>query len=250
MVEIALCLAIIGFALVAIVGILPIGMAVQRDNREETLINQDANYLLEAIRGGAQGVDMLTNYVEYITVTRSNMVASATPSTTLYSNIWLTPISIPAGYPPPQPLVSGAQVIGLLSIPKYEGTTSNYVVAVMRAISGPATEKGINASSRDFAFHYRVVSEVVPAGLPALARFNWDIANSTVEQRAQVTNQYDVLRTIATNLHEIRLLFRWPVRPNGTIGGGKQTYRALAGGSLVSSNAGYFLQPANYRKAN
>ena len=36
MVEIAICLAIIGFALVAIIGVLPIGMNTQRDNREET----------------------------------------------------------------------------------------------------------------------------------------------------------------------------------------------------------------------
>ena len=42
MIEIALCLAIIGFALVAIIGVLPTGMGVQRQNREETIINQDA----------------------------------------------------------------------------------------------------------------------------------------------------------------------------------------------------------------
>src|SRR5665647_1612048 len=50
MVEIAICLAIIGFALVAIIGVLPLGMNTQRDNREETIINQDATVLLEAVR--------------------------------------------------------------------------------------------------------------------------------------------------------------------------------------------------------
>ena len=35
MIEIAICLAIIGIALVAIIGVLPLGMNVQRDNREE-----------------------------------------------------------------------------------------------------------------------------------------------------------------------------------------------------------------------
>src|SRR6266513_839727 len=54
MVEIALCLAIIGFALVAIIGILPSGMNVQKDNREETIIRQDAMYLMEAIRSGSR----------------------------------------------------------------------------------------------------------------------------------------------------------------------------------------------------
>ena len=46
MIEIAICLAIIGFALVAIIGVLPLGMNTQRDNREETIINQDATVLL------------------------------------------------------------------------------------------------------------------------------------------------------------------------------------------------------------
>ncbi len=55
MVEIAISLAIIGIALVAIIGVLPLGMNVQKDNREETIINQDATVLLEAIRSGARG---------------------------------------------------------------------------------------------------------------------------------------------------------------------------------------------------
>jgi len=42
MIEIAICLGVIGFALVAIIGILPTGMSVQKDNRQETIINQDA----------------------------------------------------------------------------------------------------------------------------------------------------------------------------------------------------------------
>src|ERR1700690_1178771 len=67
MVEIAICLAIIGIALVAIIGVLPIGINVQRDNREETLIDQDATVLLENIRNGARGLDDLTNYVFAIT---------------------------------------------------------------------------------------------------------------------------------------------------------------------------------------
>ena len=61
MVEIAIG-PTIGFALVAIIGVLPIGMNTQRDNREETVINQDATVLMEAIRNGARGLDDLTNY--------------------------------------------------------------------------------------------------------------------------------------------------------------------------------------------
>ena len=67
MIEIAISLAVIGFALVAIIGILPIGMSLQKDNQQETIINQDASVFLSAIRSGAQGLDYLTNYVIGIT---------------------------------------------------------------------------------------------------------------------------------------------------------------------------------------
>ena len=52
MVEIAISLGVIAFALVAIIGVLPRGMNVQRDNREETIINQEAAVVAEAIRSG------------------------------------------------------------------------------------------------------------------------------------------------------------------------------------------------------
>jgi len=76
MIEIAICLAVIGFALAAIVGVLPLGMNVQRENREETIINQDASVFLNAIRNGEMGLDDLTNYVVAIT----NSWAFYTPS--------------------------------------------------------------------------------------------------------------------------------------------------------------------------
>src|SRR5690242_17584022 len=67
MIEIAISLAVIGFALVAIIGILPIGMNVQKENRQETIINQDGNMFMEAIRFGGRGFDDLTNYVVAVT---------------------------------------------------------------------------------------------------------------------------------------------------------------------------------------
>src|SRR3954462_8763358 len=67
MIEIAISLAVIGFALIAIIGILPTGLDVQRKNREETIINQEAAMWIEAIRNGAQGMNDLTNYVDGIT---------------------------------------------------------------------------------------------------------------------------------------------------------------------------------------
>ncbi len=67
MVEIAICLAIIGIALVGIIGVLPIGMNTQRDTREETIINQDVSTLIPIISRGLRGDDDLTNYVYAIT---------------------------------------------------------------------------------------------------------------------------------------------------------------------------------------
>jgi type II secretory pathway pseudopilin PulG len=56
MAEIAIALGVIAFALIAIIGILPAGLQVQKDNREETIINQDARLLLEAIKSGGRDV--------------------------------------------------------------------------------------------------------------------------------------------------------------------------------------------------
>src|ERR1700733_15112099 len=74
MVEIAIAIGVIGFALVAVIGILPAGMNVQKDNREETTISQDAPFFIDAIRNGTTNLvyynnippntslDFLTNY--------------------------------------------------------------------------------------------------------------------------------------------------------------------------------------------
>src|ERR1035441_7526785 len=140
MVEIAISLAVIGIALVAIIGVLPIGMNTQRDNREETIINQDATVFIEAIRGGARGLDDLTNYVYAIT----NFGGQ-------YNNGVLTLFPPPIGYP--SFLTNGANIVGLLSTPEYTdnsglpiptliyGGYSNHVVAYVHSLSGPAIEK-------------------------------------------------------------------------------------------------------------
>src|SRR5580692_5503640 len=88
MIEIALAIGVIGFALVAVIGILPAGMNVQKDNREDTTISQDAPFFLDAIRSGSTNtvfynnnrlppntsLDFLTNYVERITIISNNGV--------------------------------------------------------------------------------------------------------------------------------------------------------------------------------
>jgi type II secretory pathway pseudopilin PulG len=68
MIEIAIALGIIGFALVAIIGILPAGLQVQRDNKEDTIINQEGTYLMEAIRNGAQDMAHLDGFVDFVQI--------------------------------------------------------------------------------------------------------------------------------------------------------------------------------------
>jgi type II secretory pathway pseudopilin PulG len=135
LVEVALCIGIIGFALVAIIGILPAGLRVQQENREDTLINQDAQYLIEAIRSGAgsAAANVLTNFVDSIDT-----------GGVLYSNA--------AG---PNPFYTGREIVGLMSRP-----TTNDVR--LRNISGTASDLSPAVVAKDFAFRYLVQVRVKP----------------------------------------------------------------------------------------
>jgi type II secretory pathway pseudopilin PulG len=191
MVEIALSLAIIGFALVAIIGVLPIGLNVQRDNRQDTIINHDAAVWMDAIRNGAQGYNELTNHVMVIT----NYVwhYSWKPATHTYepdSTVELTGsgggspevnVFTPTSWSrngilqngnPQFLLTNGFHIIGVLSRPKiewdgpandpYTNFYLNYIVANVRAVSGSAVDKFPQNSPviLDSAFNYRLIPEI------------------------------------------------------------------------------------------
>jgi type II secretory pathway pseudopilin PulG len=272
MIEIAISLAIIGFALVAIIGVLPYGMSVQKDNREETIINQDSTIFLNAIRNGAMGMDDLTNYVMAITneVTRYNN--GAVKGTTVKYGYTLTNSSMS----PQFPLINGFRIVGLLSTPKYvplplarpPGFLSNNVVAYVRSMSGPADEKfpQNNQSMQDLAFSYRMTSEVVPYGTnyydPGWTNYAAFPANSP--ENVARYNYSMLTSNLQANIHDLRLLFRWPLRSQGKSGQSAQSFRTLVGGSLQEMNEFgfarqdpltpspydlYFFQPRTYVKA-
>jgi prepilin-type N-terminal cleavage/methylation domain-containing protein len=248
MVEIAICLAIIGIALVSIIGVLPIGMHTQRDNREETLINQDATILMEAIRGGARGLDDLTNYVYAITNFYGKYDSSGA----------LVLPQIPIGFTyatGPIFLNNGMIIVGLLSSPEYidlngdpitnvlSGGYSNHVVAYVHSISGPAVEKAPqdNDLVRGDSFGYRVLCVNAP------------VATDT-NMFANFNNAY--VRQLNANLHELRLTFFWPQLPNGNVGPGRQTFRTMVAGQIVTnivlgtpSQILYFYQPQSFVNA-
>jgi type II secretory pathway pseudopilin PulG len=288
MVEIALSLAVIGFALVAIIGVLPAGMSVQRDNREETLINFDAAFLIDSIRSGAQntiglGQDDLTNYVLSITNIYTPYVNGNpgpptinwfTTSNYSINGVVVSNINI---------LTNGATIVGLLSIPKYIPTStgyfSNFITADFRTISGAAVDQGASQASRDFAFSYRVTVEVIPSSSFPYSVQNVGVTNLTNWQNFASPgtdnqgnpylislsplnfpahlNDMLVAQNMQGNLNQIRLRFRWPVLPNGGLGGGRQVYRTMASGTVTSVTGppafpgltNYFLQPQAYQKA-
>ncbi len=238
MVEIAICLAIIGLALVAIIGVLPIGMNVQRDNREETVINQDATILLESIRSGERGGTDLTNYVYAIT-NYATTYNGAGLQTGFHVYGYTYQGSAVDATPIPFALTNNARIIGLLSTPEYlngvtplnsllGGGTSNHVFAYVHSMSGPAVEKPPqdNAILVGDSFTYRVLAVNAPLATDT------NLVSLTPAQQAYS-------RQLAANLHELSLTFRWPVRPNGNIGSDgprPQTQRTLIAGNIAPAD--------------
>jgi type II secretory pathway pseudopilin PulG len=197
MVEIALCIAIVGFALVAIVGVLPLGMQVQRDNREETIINHDGAFFIEAIRNG-QGINDLSIFVEEITQWTN---PPAGPASSKIFQIQVTN----------NPAVDGWRVVGLLSNPM-----SWRNEAIVRSLNGPAAEKGVMGDRQELAFRYKLFTEIRP-----FTSFDPDMMS---------TNLLSILQT--NFLHEVRLTFRYPLLPQGKTGTGKKVFRVLVSGTI------------------
>ena len=233
MIEIAISLAIIGFALVAIIGVLPIGMNVQKENREETIINQDATVFMNAIRNGAQGLDDLTNYVMAIT----NYVTVYDPTMThTVGNPWSDGYTTTNSYATPSfPLTNGFRIIGLLSTPKYHALgrwknsaamfISNHVVAYVRAHerarqrevspeqpvhAGPRLQLSPDLGSRPLRH------QLLRSQLDQLQRIPGELRRQHWRY-----NYWQVANSLQANLHDLRLTFRWPLLSRGRTGHGR-----------------------------
>ena len=251
MIEIAISLAIIGFALVAIIGILPAGLNAQRDNRQETIVNQDASILMDAVRNGERGLDDLTNYVVSIT----NYLTDFTPagnSGPLTQFGYTLQVSTKNGAPtsPQFRLTNGFNIIGLLSTPKIvvhpsgRGYTSNHVVAIFRSMSGPASEKPPQANPimQDLALTYRVIADVSDYNTnyynPGWTNFS-GLSTNDIAYTSR-SNYMILVRNFQTNLHDLRLTFLWPMLPNGVLPErhNRQIYRTTVAGRLLQPNVG------------
>ena len=240
MIEIAICLAIIGFALVAIIGVLPLGMNTQRDNREETVINQDATVLLGAIRDAARGADYLTNYVYAINIswTLYNADGTVNSSGTNGYNISTATVNSAIIYPKgpysSAPITNAANIVGLMSTPEFvlnDASKTNYppvatlfntfgysnhVTAYVHSLSGLASDRPPqdNQLMLGDSFGYRVFCVNAPMAV--------DTNNPVVGFAKQ----------LAANQRELRMAFLWPQLPNGNVGNGRQTFRTTVAGQL------------------
>jgi prepilin-type N-terminal cleavage/methylation domain-containing protein len=289
MVEIAICLAIIGIALVAIIGVLPLGINVQKDNREETLVDQDATVFIENVRNGARGLDDLTNYVYAITNVVTTFNSSGQPLTppNVYGYAYNGSTLNGAPMTPPFPLTNGMNIIGLLSTPEYtdlnfyptnnlfSGGYSNHVVAYVRSLSGPAVEKPPqnNPIVLGDAFGYKMICNNVPVAVntPPLWRraqlykagdevfwygFSWRATAATtgdIPGLSPLWAEDSYSQQLTANLHELRLTFLWPLLPNGNTGNGRHTFATTVAGQIAQTNVNsqwlYFFQPQSFTSA-
>jgi len=223
MIEIALCLAVVGIALVSILGVMPTGLEVQKDNREDTIINLDGELLLEALKSGGTGFDFLTNHVRYI---RHDYVGTSSSQVFDQFN-------------------SGREILGLMSYPAYEMV--NNLVAPLRitarlnSISGSAVLKGTGESDKDFDLNYMVSVELFPAQLYSLQQTNFLASNLQSDEIELRRIQWLKALNVATNFHEVRLKISWPVYETGTgqgakvnVGKNTKTFRTLLSGHRIA----------------
>jgi len=208
LVEIAIALGVIGFALVAIIGILPVGLQIQRDNRAETIINQDGTFWLEAICNGARGLDELVDHVESISIVTWNYAVD--PPSIVASNYY----TYSGGY------TTGSNIIGLLttqaSIPNAE------VRAVVSAISGAAAEKSASAADRELAFRYSMTVQIERSG------------NYAPSFTALSTNNAPILADTLDSLYELRLNMSYNWVRDTQPGIRKQTYRSTLSRNVLA----------------
>jgi type II secretory pathway pseudopilin PulG len=239
MIEIAISLAIIGFALVAIIGVLPLGMNTQRDNREETVINQDATVLLEVIRGAARGADNLTNSVYAVTNTWTHYKSDGSFDKTRTDGYTYPTASFDGTANDLYRLTNGANIVGVLTIPEFtddnfaptnnlfSGGYSNHIIAYVRSISGLAAEKPPqnNQIMQEGTFTYRLFCVNAPVAVDTNL-----FALPPTDPRRVYADQ------LSGNLHELRLTFLWPQLPNGNLGPSRQTFRTTVAGQLTRTN--------------
>lgn len=265
MIEIALSLGVIAFAIVAIIGVLPLGLNTQRESREETIVNQDGPLLLEAIRNGARGLDYLTNHVEWVAAGEMN---TGTGTNFYDTGAFPTVQGAPSNYIQLNATWNGLALIGLLTRPKYyyaspigTNVVTNRVTAKIHSISGAVAEHA--GEARELGFTYRLLVETVPAtSLFASTNLYGTSRAGDTNASLEMTNRIQALKKILpnelpvydpnVNAYEVRLTFQWPILPNGNVGRRRAQFRTLVGARLQraqTTNAVdlFYFQPQQFQ---
>jgi prepilin-type N-terminal cleavage/methylation domain-containing protein len=257
MVEIAIALGVIAIALVAIIGVMPTGVNVQRTNREDTIVNQDGRLWLEAIRTGARGLHYLTNYVEAIWVTNADSLAR---QVTIFTNS--PPATRPGNPAVDGSLTNGERIVGLLSRPKYfflpgsspsasPQVVTNHIVAYVHSLSGPAADQNVFVRSNRMDYVYRLTSEVVPLMPFPPVLTNYSISGLSTQQWVIRSNNWLVARNHAVNAYNVCLTLQGPVIHRGPglgyqVLGTPKTFRTTISAGQMSDRGLFFFEPATY----
>lgn len=185
LVEVALSLAIVAFAMVAIIGVMPAGLNVQKENREDTILSQDAALLLEAIRSGANSAGVSALSSGFLGITGASV-------------------------PPPGTNYTPLDIISRLSIPRWDTANATNLVRVhFRALSGNLGDSASAATA--VAFNYIVTAEVTNYfGDPYQPGHNAFLTNNLFE--VKLTFAWPVYESVAgqfpTNVGDRRLVVR------------------------------------------
>jgi type II secretory pathway pseudopilin PulG len=246
MVEIALSLAVVAFALVAIIGVLPSGLNVQRDNREDTIITQDAVFLAESLRSGSTNLLTLCSNVDLV---EFKVYAPNAPAVTnYYSNLppaqLIGLLTQPYRNPPVPPVPAGQPVP-----PPNPNTYS--VRFKMRSINGPQSDRGKSQATRDFAFTYWVTPQIVAFDAN---NFAYNVDDTVFNTNLVTTNDiyhkqyFEHVKQRDFNLFDLTLTFEWPVFPDfgnpmGRVGNGRQEFRTMIAGALVNDSGNIRFKP-------
>lgn len=265
MIEIAISLAVIGFALVAIIGILPLGLNVQKDNREDTLVSQDGQYWMDVLRYGRQGtnsfdgagLDFLTNYVETINV------KTYSGTNFLYNNLisdvtYGTPDAPGNIAPSFRVLTNGHVIVAVLSTPQYQpggkygvpGMVRNDVTATVRGMSGSALEQ--NGGNQLVAFKYQMGVTMMPYSTTPWMNDVYTNYTVGVSEPSLQTNHNQLLY-LQNGLMDLRMQFSWPVLPNNSTGPNRKYFRTLVSGRLEDISMPnlplYVINPGAYKES-
>ena len=194
--EIAVALAVIGFAIVAVLGVLPTGLNIQRDTRERTIVTQDATYLIEAIRRGVS-IDsaVATNllyHVEYVASVISSTNGAPKTNVLIYNTHYF----------------NDGDLLRLLSEPHRSSGPGarNFTLMQMRSLSGTASEKGGRGEEGRITFNYLLTSEVIPITTVDPTSI---LSTENLDPRDQSYRNAQLGR-LSTNLAELRFTIAWP----------------------------------------